>query len=66
MSLRKKSHSHKMTLEHIRMANQERLDDTGGPNESFESKLEQLELHERLHQLYSSGKLSKNNSCHII
>jgi len=55
-----------MTLEHIRMANQERLDDTGGPNESFESKLEQLELHERLHQLYSSGKLSKNNSCHII
>ncbi len=62
----KRSHSHKITEEHIGMANQEKLDDIWGPNESFESKLEQLELYERLHKLYSSGKLGKNNLSHYL
>jgi hypothetical protein len=62
----KKSNSHKITLEHIGMANQEKLNDAGGPNESFESKLEQLELHEHLHKLFSSGKLGKNNLSHYL
>jgi hypothetical protein len=32
----------------------------GGPDSSVESKCEQLQLHNRLHELYESGRLRKN------
>jgi hypothetical protein len=59
----KRSHSHKI-MEGAHWHG--KFDDIGGPNESFESKLEQLELHERLHKLNSTGKLGENNLSHYL
>ncbi len=60
------SHAQKITLEHIDMANHEKLDDIGGLNESFESKLDHLALHEHLYNHYSSGKLGEKNLSHCL
>ena len=37
------------------------MDDVGGPNEGIESKLEQLRMHERIHQLYVDQELTRKN-----
>ena len=54
-----KQYSHKLNLDNITKAQEEVLDDLNGPNENIECKLEQLKMHERLHQLYVGGRLKR-------
>lgn len=49
--------AHKFDIDKIIQAQQNLLNDGGGPNnESIHSRLEQLQLHERTHQMYANGK----------
>ena len=42
------------------------MNDAGGPNESFQSKLEQLCLHEQLHVLFEAKVLKKCALSHCL
>ena len=53
--------AHQFDIGKIIEAQQALLDDVGGPNEGIESKLEQLRMHERIHQLYVDQELTRKN-----
>ena len=50
---------HQICEEEIREENKKVMREKGGPNETLESKLDQLELHERIHRLTENRMLSK-------
>ena len=58
---------HKMDPPKVRFtATYNILDGKGGPNESLQSKLEQLLVHEAMHQIIRSGNMEKNLFSHYL
>ena len=55
-----------MTINNIEAANKSLLAGKGGPNESPDAKLKQLQFYERLHRLCENGELPKSPMSHYL
>ena len=57
---------HRICKEAIQEENNKIVQGVGGPNKSLKTKMEQLQLHERIHCLTESGVLLKNDLSHYL